>query len=340
MWNPENRLTNSRKPAELANNTSAMLILAPMQGLTELLFRKVYAHCFPGSFDFAVSPFISLTHGILRTPEKKLSDILPECNRDSIPVIPQILGHEPEEFVSMANQIFDLGYDEVNWNLGCPMRRVAHKHRGSGLLPYPDEIRRILDTVVPAIKGRLSVKIRLGYYSADEFDAVAPVLNDFPLASVTIHPRIGKQLYSGRPDFEKLKDVVATIKHTLVYNGDIVTCADYRSIRTAFPQIQHVMIGRGVLYNPLLPSMIRERYANDFPTPEGTLQVVSAQTFVRALTDAIMDMDISQQAKVRKIKEYWCLSMRSLPGTEDYKRRLLQLASLEEILDRIFEMTK
>ena len=226
-----------------------MLILAPMQGLTELLFRRAFERAFPGAFDYAVSPFISLTHGNLKDAEKKITDVLPERNSGSMRVVPQILGHEVGEFVDLANRLYDLGYEEVNWNIGCPMRRVAGKHRGSGILPYPEEVRAVLDGVVPAMRPQLSVKMRLGYRSAKEIDSIVPILNDYPLANVTIHPRIGKQMYSGVPDLTRFAEVLPMLKHKVIYNGDICSLYDYERIRRMFPTVKDVMIGRGVLYN-------------------------------------------------------------------------------------------
>ena len=190
-----------------------MLILAPMQGLTELLFRKAYHSSFPGAFDYAVSPFLSLTHGNLKDAEKKIDDVLPWLNEDSMTVVPQLLGREVEEFVDLSNRLYELGYGEVNWNMGCPMRRVAGKHRGSGILPYPEEVREVLDGVVPKLKPALSVKIRLGYRSPYEIDKIIPILNDYPLKEVTIHPRIGKQMYSGVPDLERMGEIIPSLKH-------------------------------------------------------------------------------------------------------------------------------
>ncbi len=321
-----------------------MLILAPMQGLTELLFRRAFHRCFPGAFDYAISPFISLTHGNLRDAEKKLTDVLPQNNRDAMPLIPQILGYENAEFVDLANRLFDLGYQEVNWNLGCPMRRVAHKHRGSGMLPYPDEIRSVLEYVLPRIKPSLSVKIRLGYYCADEIDAVVPVLNDFPLDNVTIHPRIGKQMYSGRPDLQKLQKVLPSVHHRVIYNGDVFSVADYKKIRLLFPSVNHVMIGRGALYNPMLPIQIRQQCPEDFPLSdklqESFQNAPSIPYFIQSLMEDILQMDISHQAKGRKMKEYWCLLSRALPGTEARKRHVLHADRLEDIHRLILEMAK
>lgn len=313
-----------------------MLILAPMQGLTELLFRRVYHQLYPGAFDYAVSPFLSLTHGNLSDAMKKIDDVLPTLNKGSMPVVPQILGNEPREFVELANRLYDLGYGEVNWNMGCPMRRVAGKHRGSGLLPYPDEVRQILDSVVPNIKPMLSVKVRLGYRSSDEIERIIPVLNSYPLKNITVHPRIGKQMYSGVPSLDKLEELLPSIKHEVIYNGDICTVGDFGRIRQRFPGIKDVMIGRGVLYNPLLPLQIRESLGDT----TGTESVPNANQFVVSLTDAIMMMAVSDEAKGRKMKEYWCLLSKSLPGTEQAKRRVLHASRLDEIKSLILEMAK
>ena len=318
-----------------------MLILAPMQGLTELLFRRVFQRCYPGAFDYAVSPFLSITHGNLRDAGKKVDDVLPEFNTDSIPVVPQLLGHEVEGFVDLANRLNELGYSEVNWNMGCPMRRVAAKHRGSGILPYPNEVREILDSVVPRLKTTLSVKVRLGYLSPNEIDAIIPILNDYPLSSVTLHPRTGKQMYSGQVNIEKFAEVLPEIKHKVIYNGDICSVYDYQKIRTRFPQIKDVMIGRGALYNPLLPTMIRIEMPSDFAVGNvKTKTMPSPQIFIKALVEDILDLEISNQAKIRKIKEYWCLLSKSIPGTEENKRKVLHASDLDAILRLITEMTK
>ena len=302
-----------------------MIILAPMQGLTEVLFRKTYERCFPNAIDLAVSPFLSLTHGNLADAWKKIGDVLPERNEGSIPVIPQILGKEPEEFVELANRLFEVGYTEVNWNIGCPMRKVAHKHRGSGILPYPDEVDEILNAIVPQLKPGLSIKMRLGYYSKDEIDNLIPILNKYPLKSITIHPRIGKQIYTGNVDLEKLQEVLPDISHKVIYNGDITTLADYQQIRSRFGQIKDVMIGRGILYDPTLPLQIK-----------GTdISPRSMNLFVESLVGEILKLNVTDNAKWRKIKEYWCMLSHSMKVDESMKKEVLHAPELAETIDKI-----
>ena len=312
-----------------------MIILAPMQGLTELMFRKAYHRCFPEAIDYAVSPFLSLTHGNLADAWKKIDDVLPQDNQDSLPVIPQILGKEPIEFADLANRLYEVGYTEVNWNIGCPMRRVTAKHRGSGILPYPDEVRSILEYVVPRLKPRLSIKMRLGLNSPQEIFALIPILNDFPLASVTIHPRTGRQQYGGQVDLDTPDRVLPLVRHHVIYNGDICTLADFHRILKRYPTVTDHMIGRGILFDPLLPLRIRQdRYHLQKSEMEQTIR------FIFCLLEAIDEGDVRPLSKMRKVKEYWCLLRRSLPITEQQSLSVLHAQDYDETLACLHQLVE
>lgn len=302
------------------------MILAPMQGLTEVLFRRTYEACFPGAIETAVAPFIALTRNLrFSTDNSQIRDILPENNRDSIPVIPQILGKEPDEFILVANHLSDLGYTEVNWNMGCPMRAITAKHRGCGLMPYPDEVRAILDAVIPRIPIALSVKVRLGLKDPDDILRMVPVLNDYPLRSVTIHPRLGRQQYTGVPDLDTFGQVLPLLRHPVVYNGDICTVADARRIRERFLQVADIMVGRGVLYRPTLPLELAGREAS----PD------DARRFIRRLVEEIHTLP-TESSQIRKIKEYWSLLWKSLPISELQARQVLRAQELT-VVDKLID---
>ena len=299
------------------------MILAPMQGLTEVLFRRVYEECFPGALPLAVAPFIALTRNLrFSTDNAQIRDVLPENNHGSIPVIPQILGKEPEEFVLLTNCLCDLGYQEVNWNMGCPMRTVTAKHRGCGLMPHPDEVRAILDAVLPRLRTRLSVKIRLGLKENDEVFRMVPVLNDYPLASVTVHPRLGRQQYTGVPDLETFGLLMPMLKAPVIYNGDIRTTEDVRRILERFPKVTDLMVGRGILYNPTLPL--------------GTIDVDLNKRFIRRLMEAIRNTLPTEESVMRKTKEYWSLLWKALPISEMEARKVLRAQELTTV-DNLIE---
>lgn len=310
------------------------MILAPMQGLTELLFRRVYEECFPGAIKLAITPFLSLTHNLHNLLNDKsqsatlrhyLRDVLPEANNGSIPITPQILGKEPEEFIALANRLYDMGYSEVNWNIGCPMRNITGKHRGSGILPYPEEVRAVLDAVMPELKPKLSIKMRIGLRHKEEIFQLVPVLNDYPLASVTIHPRLGRQQYTGVPDMETFGEVLPLIKHPVIYNGDIKTMADIQQIKEKYPTVADIMVGRGILYNPTLA------------IESGKCEVLKngkehlTKHFIGRLMDEIRRTALTEESALRKTKEYWCLLWRALPISEAEARKVLREQELTAV---------
>lgn len=230
------------------------LTLAPLRGFTTFTFRNVYWKLF-GGIDDAVAPFISTTAG-LHIRRNHIRDVLPE-NNDGPPVTPQLIGKSPSEFIRLARYLFDVGYETVNWNLGCPFPMIAKKGRGSGMLPHPERIDAFLDEVIPAIPGKLSIKTRLGRFSAEEMAHLMPVFNRYPLTELIVHPRIGIQRYDGTPDLETFAWVLNESVHPVVYNGDIVRLSDFQRLSARFPGVSRWMIGRGVMINPMLPGEIK-----------------------------------------------------------------------------------
>ena len=236
------------------------LILAPVRGITDAVYRRAFTCCF-GGFDRAIAPFVQVRRGqALRSGERR--QLLPENNRD-LTVIPQILTNHASTFAAALCELHDLGYDEVNWNLGCPHPPVAGRGRGAGLLPDPERIATILDQVLNRCPVRLSVKLRLGYRDADEFLPVFEVLNRHSLAEVILHPRTAAQMYGGVVDLERAKQAAALCRHPFVYNGDITTSCDFCELRNQFPAATAWMIGRGALSNPFLPAGLKGVFLAD-----------------------------------------------------------------------------
>lgn len=213
-------------------------------------------------------------------------------------VVPQVLSKSADEILWLAKCCEDLGFKDLNWNLGCPYPQVANKKRGSGLLPYPEMVDEILDRVFSEINISFSIKCRLGYASADELDALIPVFNRFPISELTLHARIGKQLYSGQPDMEDFAEAVSLIKAPLAYNGDIFTPEDWRRFSERFPSIHLLMLGRGILRNPFLPAQIKGLELPDNP------QAVVYQ-FVDELYMAIRHERNDNPSVLNAMKEYW-----------------------------------
>ncbi len=230
------------------------LIMAPLQGFTDVTYRNTWAKHFTG-MDEAMAPFIS-TMGEQRIKPSKLSDVAHE-NNPNLLVIPQIMGNVAEDFICLANTLYDMGHHQVNWNLGCPHSKIAKKQRGSGLLLYPERIDALLTRIIPEMKPSLSVKIRLGRRNKDEIDPLLQVLHRHDIDEIILHPRTGEQMYTGHCDLDAFEKALNACRLPMVYNGDIVDLASYQRIRERFPQIRRIMIGRGILSNPFLAEEIK-----------------------------------------------------------------------------------
>ncbi|MBL8029619.1 MAG: tRNA-dihydrouridine synthase family protein [Fibrobacteres bacterium] len=232
------------------------IILAPLQGVTTPLFRTALASMFTG-FDEAMAPFITTTSNG-PPPAKHMKEILPENNNNRLKIIPQLLSKEGGDFLEAAKVIVDLcGADEINWNIGCPSGTVTGKKRGAGLLPYPEVIDRFLGVVCAKLSCKLSVKMRLGMIDSREWEALAPILNNYPISEITIHARTGKQQYDGYADVDMFAECKAAIKHPVVYNGDVVSVEFADKIIKRFPDLSGIMVGRGLIANPLLSMSIQ-----------------------------------------------------------------------------------
>lgn len=231
------------------------LYLAPLRGITDAIYRNTFSKHFRG-FDLGIAPFITTQQGN-RIRRSRLKDILPE-NNIGMPVIPQILSKDPDAFIILAKAMADLGYDTVNWNLGCPYPMVANKGRGSGMLLFPDKIERFLEKIIPEIPCGLSIKTRVGRNNSEEIFHLAPMFNRYPLTEVIIHARTGIQMFDGVPDLDAFETYLGLSAHPVVYNGDITNLENFRALFHRFKDVNRWMIGRGVLSNPFLPEIIKQ----------------------------------------------------------------------------------
>jgi tRNA-dihydrouridine synthase len=237
------------------NSPDPVLILAPMRGITTMHYRQAFVRQFQG-LDIEMAPFIPTVNSERINP-KLLKDVLPE-NNSGLPLIPQVIGNHADDFVQMNIALHELGYKEVNWNLGCPHKPIRKKRRGSGLLPYPDTVDAILDQVCDRSPCRISVKVRLGVEDKAELLKLIPVLNRYPLSEVIIHPRTAEQMYEGTVDLDAFEEAFHALERPVCYNGDINDLSFYQTVHHRFPSITRFMLGRGLLANPFLCEEIKE----------------------------------------------------------------------------------
>jgi len=308
------------------------LYLAPLRGLTDALFRETLVNHF-GGFDAAVAPFITPQKKSLYE-DKQIRDVLPE-NNTRLPVVPQLLHTDPEDFLVLARRLTELGYSHINWNLGCPAPMVARKKRGSGLLPFPEEIIDLLSQVIPKLEIELSIKTRLGFNDFAETRALLPQLNCFRLKEIIIHTRLGKQLYKGATDPDGFAVCRQLSVHQLTYNGDINDVATFRSLAARFPSVERWMIGRGALSNPFLAEEIKGS-----PLQSADERRMRLYNFHQDLFNRYTERLSGPSHLLGRVKHLWLYLIASFPGKNKLLKKILKSnspAAYCEAVERLFE---
>ena len=286
-----------------------MIYFAPLQGYTEAFYRRAHNATIGGVAEY-VTPFLRLEKNELRP--KDLRE-LGRAVHNPPNTVPQVLVKSPEELKTLIAPIAKAGYTKVDLNFGCPFPKVTQHGYGAGILPFPDAVRPVLSELSQYPQIEFSVKMRIGLESADELPPLIPLLNDAPLRHIVVHPRLGKQQYSGDLDMESFRFFVQNSVHPVIYNGDI------RTIEDALPY-HDIMIGRGLLANPLLALEIKE----------GTIDAQSRLAFLLAFHKALVVelQDIEQPLpKLKTIWDYF------LPNAEPHlRKKLLKSRTLDDYL--------
>lgn len=271
--------------------------MAPIQGITDAPFRNAFAEFFAG-VDTYYTPFVRLEHGEMR--KKDLRDINPQ-NNIAAPLVPQLIAAKPEEAEALLAVIKAQGYCAVDINMGCAFPVIAKRHKGSGLLPYPDEVAALLRVVEKNPDITFSIKMRLGYETVDECLRLSQLFNELPLHHVTVHARVGKQQYKGECDREAFRAFAETLRHRLVYNGDIRTVADIEDLQKEFPQLHGVMLGRGLLAAPWLAY----EYKSEVQLPEAERMLRMRRLHGYLLDHYEQRLEGGEHQLLTRMKSFW-----------------------------------
>ncbi len=296
---------------------------APMEGLTDSVYRRLHHKYFPG-VDKYYTPFFSPTvHRELTVREARE---LPPSQQLDVTVIPQILTKNAEDFLWFAGKCAELGYDEVNLNLGCPSGTVFSKGKGSGMLRDLDALDKFLEDIYKAAPIRISVKTRIGVESAEEFPALLSVFNRYPICELTVHPRVRTQFYKGKPDIEAFRYSLINATAPLCYNGDICSQKDITAISKFFPTCHSVMVGRALIADP------------------GLVNGVTTRENLQAFHDELLNSYIGTFGNARnamfRMKENWFYMLHKFEDSEKLGKRLRKTTDLLEyrsIAREIFE---
>ena len=293
------------------------LYFAPLEGISGYIYRNAQADYFEKA-DKYYSPFLAPNQNRSISP-KEYKDIAPEHNED-ITLVPQIMANNAEIFLKAAQELEQLGYKEINLNLGCPSRTVVTKYRGAGFLAKPDALEQFLEEVYSKLNIRLSLKTRLGMEDEEEFEHLLDIYNKFPVSELIIHPRVQTDYYKNTPRMESFLNALEKSKNPVVYNGDIFNKEKYQQVMKQM-DVSGVMLGRGVLANPALFGEIR-----------GTEKLSKERLWEfheRLLADYTQEMS-GERNVLFKMKELWFYLAWSFTNTEKYEKKIRKAQHLSD----------
>ena len=296
---------------------------APMEGITGHIYRKAFQQHFPTP-DKYFTPFISPDgNKILRNKEKR--DVLPE-NNPGMQVVPQIITNRADYFLMAAEYLkSEYGYTEVNLNLGCPSGTVVTKGKGSGFLSRLEGLERFFDEVFEKSSLDVSVKTRVGRNDDTDWEQILALFRKFPIKELTVHPRIQKDFYKGQVRMEKFAYAYETWERPLCYNGDIFTKESYEKLATRFPELQSVMLGRGLLSDPYLIGRLHGENLPEEAVRKETIKAFHEQLMTEYGAVLSSDRDL-----LYKMKELWFYLLDSFEDSEKARKQIRKCEKLGE----------
>ena len=318
------------------NLPKPFLILAPMEGVTDIAFRQVIAKA--GRPDLFYTEFTNVSSYASEKGRHNALERLAVAPTDS-PIIAQIWGKNPDHFSELSHALESLGFSGVDLNFGCPDKHVNKAGGGAAMIKTPDLAVECYRKVKAATNLPVSIKTRLGWAKVEEYqDWLSTLLNEHP-AALTVHLRTRKEMskvpahYELIPEIIKLRAEISP-ETKLVINGDIKDRAHALALHAEYPEVDGFMIGRGVFANPYC-------FTSHQPTREELLDLLKfhLKEFEKATFEGVR-LGLAPRSAPEKgalrtpgyepLKHYFKIYINNFPGASDLRAELMETHSIPE----------
>lgn len=301
------------------NLKSPFLILAPMEGVTDIIFRQVVARAGRPNLFFTEFTNVS-SYASLKGRENALERL--EIAPTDSPIIAQIWGKNPEHFAETCKALKDLGFSGVDLNFGCPDKHVNKAGGGAAMIKTPELAVECFRNAKKSTILPVSIKTRLGWAKVEEYQNwLSVLLNEHP-AALTVHLRTKKEMskvaahYELIPDIIKLRNEISP-ETKLIINGDIKDKAAALKLHEEYPEINGFMIGRGVFQNPYC-------FTNHIPSREELMELLNYHL------DLYEEQSKKHYVSYEPLKHFFKMYINNFPGASELRAKLMETHSVSE----------
>ena len=309
------------------------VVLAPMAGICNSSFRRI---CKEMGCGLIYAEMVS--DKAIFYNNKKTLDML-QMTEEERPIVQQIFGSDKESFVEAAKYIYEvMKPDIIDINMGCPVPKVALRSQaGAALLKNPSKIKEIVAAVVKSVPIPVTVKIRSGW-DKNSINAVevAKICEEAGASAICVHPRTRSQGYSGKSDWNIIKEVKAQVSIPVIGNGDI------KDIYSAKKMLEEtncdaIMIGRGVLGNPWLIKQIKYYIEEN--------KIIDLPTKIEKVDMCINHLHLLLEIKDKKvaaleIRNHIGWYLKGIKNSNEIKNKVYQTKEISDIIDILNEYKK
>jgi len=316
------------------NKIKNKVVLAPMAGISNPAYIKI---CEEMGLGYAITELIS-AEAIVRN-NKKTFEMLKGIEDLNIPVAIQLFGSNSETLAKASKKIVDL-YQNVfiDINMGCPVPKVALKSEaGSSLLKNPKKVYEIISAVAKAVNVPVTVKIRSGWdNSSINAVEIAKIAEEAGASAITVHARTRSQGYSGKADWDVIKEVKKAVKIPVIGNGDIKSCYDAKK-RLEETNCDAIMIGRGCIGNPWLIKETLEYLENNIIPREITIKE-RIEMILSHLNRLIKTKN--EKIALLEIRTHISYYLKGIPSSTELKEKIFKTKNILELKKIIEEYLK
>ncbi len=295
------------------------LILAPMEGVTDIMFRQVIARA--GRPDLFFTEFTNVSSYASEKGRKNALERLEIAPSDS-PIIAQIWGKNPEHFSETCQALESLGFSGVDLNFGCPDKHVNKAGGGAAMIKNPELAIECFENAQQSTNLPVSIKTRLGWSQIDEYQTWLPILLEVHPTALTVHLRTKKEMSKVPAHYELLPKIISLLSQIspetkLIINGDIKDRAHALELHQKYPEIDGFMIGRGVFQNPYC-------FTDHTPSRDELMKLL---TFHLELYE---EQSQKYYISYETLKHFFKIYINNFPGAKELRAKLMETHSINE----------